>query len=428
MKRSGRPAEQQSGSARGASGACACGRATMLRNALLVFLSSVVAISLIELLLVLEPGLQAENPPETHVFCEGPPRRLRPHIVLGATEAPDSAYFERKTEADGWAVHIYNEDGFRDVFNTGNRHVIVLGDSFTRGTLVNNDETFAYLLDLWHPDVAFHNFGTGGYATGDAYRLYRSVARSIDHDLVVLGYFVGNDLLENLRYDPARASGDRRPPASPADGQSGTAEHGSALLKLHVLLRIHSRAYSLVYMTLKKALHGAHPSLIMSAPARGHALDVTRMILEDLIAEASSNGADLLVVILPYWNEIVDPDAGRFADLQRSLISDLAGRHDHVHSLDLLDVILAAGPETTFGEVDKHFNRYGQYLTALAIHDWINGSWRRGPLAVGQVPPFDPDRPPVVPDCGVLERYRQSFERQADLVRGDRGNASATRP
>src|SRR5918995_1300705 len=117
----------------------------MLRNALLGVLSSVVAISLIELLLVLQPGLQAENPPEAHIFCEGPPRNLRSDVVLGATEAPNSAYFERKTEADGWAVHIYNEAGFRDIFDTGGKHVIVLGDSFARGTLVNNDETFAYL-------------------------------------------------------------------------------------------------------------------------------------------------------------------------------------------------------------------------------------------------------------------------------------------
>lgn len=400
----------------------------MLRNLLLVVLSSTVAIALIELLLVLQPGLQAENPPEAYVFCEGPPRRLRPHVVLGATEAPGSAYFERKTEADGWAVHIYNEAGFRDLFNTGSEHVIVLGDSFTRGTLVNNDETFAYLLDLWHPDVAFHNFGTGGYGTGDAYRLYRSVARPIDHDLVVLAYFVGNDLIENLRFDPTRARANRRPPAASGDGQSGTAAQDAALLRLHVFLRTHSRAYSLVYTTLKKALHGAHPGVLMSAPARAHALDVTRLILEDLIGEAASNGADLLIVILPYWNEFADPDASRFADLQRGLIGDLAGRYDHVHSLDLLDVIRRAGPEAAFGVVDKHFSRYGQYLTARAIHDWINRGWRRGPMAVGQAPPFDPDRPPVVPDCETLAGYRQSFERQADHARGARGDSAASRP
>jgi hypothetical protein len=153
------------------------------------------------------------------------------------------------------------------------------------------------------------------------------------------------------------------------------------------------------------------------------------MILEELIAETSSNGADLLIVILPYWNEMVDPDASRFADLQRALIGELAGRHDHVHALDLLDVIRGAGPESAFGEVDKHFNRYGQYLTAQAIHEWmINGSWRGGPLAVGQVPPFERDRPPVVPECGALERYRQSFERQADVARGNRSDGSAMRP
>jgi hypothetical protein len=43
--------------------------------------------------------------------------------------------------------------------------VVVVGCSFTQGYGVRDDQTFAWLLDAAHPNVAFLNYGTGGYGT-----------------------------------------------------------------------------------------------------------------------------------------------------------------------------------------------------------------------------------------------------------------------
>ena len=46
---------------------------------------------------------------------------MRPHEIFGWTEAPNHSYFEQQSEADGWAAHIYNPMGFRDLFELRDR-------------------------------------------------------------------------------------------------------------------------------------------------------------------------------------------------------------------------------------------------------------------------------------------------------------------
>lgn len=43
--------------------------------------------------------------------------------------------------------------------------VLLVGCSFTQGFGVEDQDTFAYLLNARYPHVMFHNFGTGGYGT-----------------------------------------------------------------------------------------------------------------------------------------------------------------------------------------------------------------------------------------------------------------------
>ncbi|MGH6902277.1 MAG: hypothetical protein ACREIR_06010, partial [Geminicoccaceae bacterium] len=125
-----------------------------MRNLLLVALSVAFGVVVIEGFLMWRPEFQALVPFSNLVYCAGPPRLAQSHELFGWTAVPESAYFEQTSEADGWAVHIYNAEGFRDLFDSGDEHVIVLGDSFAQGADANNDESFPHLLDLWHPDLA----------------------------------------------------------------------------------------------------------------------------------------------------------------------------------------------------------------------------------------------------------------------------------
>jgi hypothetical protein len=386
-------------------------------SAALVVLSVLAGLVLLEGLLFWAPELQAENPPEAHLFCEGVPRSSLLDQGSFQTEVPGSVYFERKSEADGWVVHFYNRDGFRDVFDTGTGNVIVLGDSFTRGTLVNNNDTYPDLLDLWHPDIAFRNFGKGGFGTFSELRVYRHFADRLPHNLVILGYFVGNDLTDNLREEGGLA-------ARQVHAHNGPASD-SVVMLVHRTLR-NSRVYSLLYVPLKKLVTGDHYGRPLTPEEVEQALELTETALSELAVGAAAHGADLLITIIPSWNEFVHGAALALADRQRSAIRAWSARTPGVHVLDLKEGMQGQNLHDIYGKVDKHFSRYGQYFTARAIYEWINNNWSRGPLMAGTAPPFEPEPSVVVtPDCAAIPRLRemltnptraaQEFVRRAEI-------------
>jgi hypothetical protein len=370
------------------------------RGILLVVLSATMSLLAVEAFLKWQPQLQAPAQYERLVFCGVSTGRVREHELFGWTEAPGNAYFEQQSEADGWAVHIYNSAGFRDLFNSGTENVIVLGDSFTRGTLVNNDETFPYLLDLWNAGVAFHDFGTGGFGTANSLSVYKTMASGIDHKLVILAYYMGNDLSDNIRHYSRQAnnSGDGVP-----NKRSGSSWYEALKALNYGLSGI--RVYNLLFHAIRSP--SARPALSQEQIEEG--AKATSALVSALAESVQASGAELLIVALPSWNQIKNYRDVKKAARQREVLRGIADDRDNVHMIDLSDAIARAGPERVYGIQDKHFSRYGYYLTAKVIHDWINLEWRGGARSPRQAPPFRPHRIPVEPDCALIEEYRKAF-------------------
>jgi hypothetical protein len=377
-------------------------RSRAMNNILLVVLSSALGIVVIEGFLMWNPEFQALAPVPDRVFCAGPPGRMERHELFGWTEVPNSAYFERTSDADGWAVHIYNADGFRDLYDSGAEHVIVLGDSFARGTLVNNDESFPHLLDSWSPDVAFHNFATGGYGTENSLSVYEVMSSKVPHQLVILAYFLGNDLRDNLEsYErEERAS-------SPETGDTRT--WFETLKEVNSKIRQGVRTYNLLYSSVRPAFGGFD---LPHHRVEG-GLKITNDLLIALVNQVKSNGAELLIVALPSWNQTNNYGDPEEAAGQRALLAKIAGEWDHVHLIDMWDMIARGEVDRVYGIKDKHFSRYGHYLTAKVIHEWINMEWQRGPRPGRQAPPFQAPSTPVEPDCALIPEYREAFANPA---------------
>jgi hypothetical protein len=371
-------------------------RSRAMKNILLVILSLALSIVVIEGFLVWKPEFQAAVPFDRRVFCDGPPGRMERHELFGWTEVPNSAYFEQQSEADGWAVHIYNADGFRDLFDSGDEHVIVLGDSFTRGALVNNDEIFPHLLDLWNPTLAFHNFGTGGYGTNNSLAIYDAMAPRIDHKLVILAYFLGNDLSDNLRQDG------RPDDVSPTKGD-GNAWY-EALKEVNDSIR-RVRIYNLLYGAVRSAF--GRRDLTPEQIARG--ANLTGDLLSALAKKVKYNDADLLILVLPSWNQMNNYEDPESAVRQRAMLGNVVDKWDNVYMVDLTDTIARVGAKQVYGINDKHFSRYGHYLTAKVVHEWINMEWQRSPRPARQVPPFQAPSASVEPDCALMPEYREAF-------------------
>ena len=374
----------------------------LLKNVLLAVGSVVAALVAFELFLAARPDLRADNASPEFVFCQGDRQRYRQHAVFRKAEIPGSIYFEHNGER--WSIHLNNELGFRDVFDSGDQHAIIFGDSFTRGTSVNDHQTIPYLLDLWSPDVAFHSFAIGGSGTADAYRAYQAVADDWPHRLVILNYFPGNDLRNNLANDAALNE-------DADEVQLGEVQMASApkrlLIKYHRLMRANSHLYNLAYTSAKILISGRRgDQLPPDQLALG--VDVTKGLLLSLGREAAKHDADLLVVIIPSWNEIMELGAEDDPAMQRRIIGEVAGELDNVFVLDLTERVRALGARSVYGQVDKHFNPFGAYTAAKATHEWIYRDWPRGPRTNRPAPPFDDDLWGVErPDCALVDGYRE---------------------
>jgi hypothetical protein len=369
------------------------------KSILLVVLSTAFSLLVIEGFLKWQPQFQAPSPLERVVSCDEPASRMREHEIFGWTEAPNHSYFEQQTEADGWAAHIYNPMGFRDLFDSGTDNVIVLGDSFARGTLVNNDQTFPHLLDLWNPTLAFHNFGTGGFGTANSLAVYEFMSSQIEYELVILAYFMGNDLEENLRQHSKQAGQSDESPNKARNRSSY-----EALKAFNDAMR-RIRVYNLIYYAVRSAF--GRPSLSHEQIEEGARL--TGALMSELAEAAQANGADLLIVAIPSWNQIKNYGDVEEAIRQRAVLQEIGEEWDNVDVADLSDAIARAGPERVYGVHDKHFSRYGHYLAAKFIHDWVNFEWPEAPRPARPAPPLQPPGTTVEPDCALMPQYREAF-------------------
>ena len=96
-----------------------------------------------------------------------------------------------------------NAQGFRDLRDyayardTGKVRILLLGDSFTFGEAVSDDEMYASLLQRMLPGAEILNFGVHGYAHDQMLILLREQGIRYRPDIVMLG-FISDDMSRNL--------------------------------------------------------------------------------------------------------------------------------------------------------------------------------------------------------------------------------------
>ncbi|WP_298419148.1 SGNH/GDSL hydrolase family protein [uncultured Kordia sp.] len=97
-----------------------------------------------------------------------------------------------------------NAEGFRDKDHKPSKNmkkVAVLGDSFTMGTGVSENELFVQkteeLLNVPHKTYEFFNFGISGYGLDDYLTILKRNALAHHPDLVIVAFCASNDHKEN---------------------------------------------------------------------------------------------------------------------------------------------------------------------------------------------------------------------------------------
>ncbi|WP_018184308.1 hypothetical protein [Kaistia granuli] len=366
-------------------------------NTLLFLASIMLTLAGAELVLRALPQLQVQTGEGEFLFCSAINTRHIPNASFGYTEAPGNSYFERYSAVDPWAyVHI-NKEGFRDNYDTHGKPVLVLGDSMTRGSLVNENETFTDLMDAWHPDWSFRNYGVGGYGQANSIRVYEEKAPHLQHNLVIQQYSLSTDIDDNV--ERAALNGDTvEIKIKPAVGTAKSSV--KPLARIHLFFWNHSKIYPWVYNTLVRPYFG-------NWDARRNidgAIEITRRLLAKLAQDAKANNADLLLLVLPSWAEMAGRDDGMNPQRQRAMLEEFAAATPGVYLLDMAPILAPENPDQTYGIVDKHLTPYGHFLVAQSLDRWFMAEWPRGPkTAVSQHTFKAPE--PVIPDCSNAAAY-----------------------
>jgi hypothetical protein len=369
----------------------------LIGNTLLVLVSIAIMVLAGEIFLRSVPRLQAQTGEGDFLFCTDSTIRHRSHPAYGYGEVPGGSYFERYNPADSWTYIHINEAGFRDNYESGGSPVLILGDSSTRGSLVNEDATFANRLDKWQPRWSFRNLGVGGFGQANSLRLYDDIAPTTPHRLVIQQYSLGTDLDDNA--ERAVLDGDGVRITIQPQNQARNSRP-SLPVRIHKLLWEHSKLYAWFY-TIAIRPH------FENWDARGNidgSLEVTRRLLVQLAERARANQADLLLLVLPAWAEMAGRSDGMEPARQRAMLEAFAAQTPGVYLLDMSPIVAVEPTDKTFGVVDKHMNDYGHFLIAQAVERWMTTQWPHGPRT-GAPPRTYHAAPATIPDCAQADAY-----------------------
>ncbi len=218
----------------------------------------------------LEIALRVATPPPAP---DAPPGLYVPEPGLGHLHAPGVDLVQRGLDFE---VGVRtNSLGLRDPERGRRRlgvfRILSLGDSYAFGYGVEQDETYAAALERELGTRRFEviNAGVSGYGTVSEARLLDRLAPALAPDLVLLAFFTGNDLVNNLR-----ESGRMRP-----------APESSALGWLWSRSRLLRFAWTRVE-NLELKLRGAE------------SLEVTRESLDALIEDCRERALPLAVLLI----------------------------------------------------------------------------------------------------------------------------------
>lgn len=117
---------------------------------------------------------------------------VAPDPDLGWVIVPNGRTLEGRYEANAQGARARADVVYAPAPPAGKRRLIAVGDSFTHGDGVTNDETWVARLGALRGDVEAVNLGVPGYGTDQAVLRWRRDGAPLRADLVVLGIWPEN--------------------------------------------------------------------------------------------------------------------------------------------------------------------------------------------------------------------------------------------
>lgn len=324
-----------------------------------------------------DAGLELHD--HEHHFCYGPTDRLRFDEELVGTEHPNQQYFEYRN--DGVSLHTYNDHGLRVSIKEAalRDNVVVLGDSFARGTLADDTETIPSFLTKWANGPVFYNFGIGGHGPSQHLINYQRHSSLHPHDYVVLLYYLGNDA-QNERDLPAQLLRAKEA-YDQSLGSSGNSQN-SFKAKMKAILERFNTGRLLVQA--RRRMEDVYEGSLQNSSAPHDTAALIKYPLGQILDAVNSGGKQLSVVTIPS-REVYDetnfpaPQVASQKEmmrLQKEIIEEFSRQHDiPVLHLDEAFKRQEIDFKEIYGWPDAHFNELGYYISAIEIGGFLSESY-----------------------------------------------------
>jgi|GEM_PF-6990630 len=271
----------------------------------------------------------------------------------------------------------------------GTKRIIILGDSYTFGLGVNEDETFsAKLSELFQKSGAktdVINMGVNGYGTDQEYLLLSEEGIKYSPDAAVCMFFVGNDIQNNnssLQYGKQKpyftiesgelvlrnypvpevkeASPVEKEPVSVTGVQSEP--RGRINIPLKAFFQNHSYAYIFLRLRYNFLLYKLGIRKTEDSPVLGNGSTLTEAIFLKMREFCDAHSIKLLVVLIPTQGQIIGIEKN---GVQRHFIE--YARKNNINYLDLLGPM--KGRRDLHFVIDSHANVKGNAFIAQILYN-----------------------------------------------------------
>src|SRR5262249_42635873 len=115
---------------------------------------------------------------------------------LSRSNVTDAHVFNNKTLNTN-SRGLRGKSGFSYGKSSNKSRIVILGDSFTFGDEVSDNETYAYYLQEMMPDVEIINMGVHGYGHDQMLIFFKEEGIKYNPDFIILG-FLPMDMSRNL--------------------------------------------------------------------------------------------------------------------------------------------------------------------------------------------------------------------------------------
>jgi lysophospholipase L1-like esterase len=306
---------------------------------------------------------------------------------------------------------------------TGSERIAVLGDSFTFGLGVNDDETFVQLLNAGGSGATYLNVGIAGYSTDQQLLYLRDRLATWQVDQLVLVVYLANDLLDNRLRFPLQAemgkplfltgpSGLQLTNVADPTGPKPPEERARTLATEVLGRELPGTWRNQWQITRSLGLtESAEPELLAGMAGRlAEPVDLFVQLVAGIRSLCTANNVGLRLVLMPGRSHVEMPSS-LSAAFQDELRRQIIARHEDLGTppIDLASRLrerFAATGEHLFFPNEGHLNPAGHRAVAQLLRkalqpdlpDHRPGGTAGRPIAGRAAPDAVPAQPPAPQD------------------------------